>query len=237
VANAAKNLGMTVYGCDPYITIDAAWGLSSSIRKATTYEEIFEICDYITLHVPSTKDTKNMINAGSIARMKKGVKIINLARADLACISDLKAAIEDGHVSCYVTDFPTAELINVPGVITIPHLGASTEESEDNCAVMAADELIEFLNYGNIKNSVNYPAISMPATDAHRIIILHKNIPNMISHVSSTLAKQNINIENMANRSKNEYAVTLIDTYTNVTDDVLGSMKDMEGIIRAYCVH
>ena len=236
VANAAKNLGMTVYGCDPYITIDAAWGLSSSIRKATTYEEIFETCDYITLHVPSTKDTKNMINAGSIARMKKGVKIINLARADLACISDLKAAIEDGHVSAYVTDFPTADLINTPGVITIPHLGASTEESEDNCAVMAADELIEFLTNGNIKNSVNYPAISMPNSDANRIVILHKNIPNMISHVSSTLANQNINIENMANRSRNEYAVTLIDTYTEINDDVIAAMSNMEGIIRVYAI-
>ncbi|MBE6625701.1 MAG: 3-phosphoglycerate dehydrogenase [Ruminococcaceae bacterium] len=236
VANAAKSLGMTVVGCDPYITVDAAWGLSSSIKKAATYEEIYEMCDYITLHVPATKDTKNMINAGTIAHMKKGVKIINLSRADLVCASDIKGAIADGHVSAYVTDFPTEETINTPGIVTIPHLGASTAESEDNCAVMAADQLIEYLTTGNIKNSVNYPAISMPKTDANRIVILHKNIPNMISHVSSTLAAQNINIEHMANRSKGDYACTLIDTYTEVTADVLSAMTNMEGIIRVFAI-
>lgn len=236
VANAAKSLGMTVVGCDPYITVDAAWGLSSSIKKAATYEEIYEMCDYITLHVPATKDTKNMINAGTIAHMKQGVKIINLSRADLVCASDIKAAIADGHVSAYVTDFPTEETINTPGIVTIPHLGASTGESEDNCAIMAADQLIEYLTTGNIKNSVNYPAISMPKTDANRIVILHKNIPNMISHVTSTLAAQNINIENMANRSKGDYACTLIDTYTDVTEEVFAAMKSMDGIIRVFCL-
>jgi len=194
------------------------------------------MCDYITLHVPATKDTKNMINAGTIAHMKKGVKIINLSRADLVCASDIKGAIADGHVSAYVTDFPTEETINTPGIVTIPHLGASTAESEDNCAVMAADQLIEYLTTGNIKNSVNYPAISMPKTDANRIVILHKNIPNMISHVSSTLAAQNINIEHMANRSKGDYACTLIDTYTEVTADVLSAMTNMEGIIRVFAI-
>ena len=177
VANAAKALGMNVIGCDPYITIEAAWHLSRSIQKAATYEEVFQKADYITLHVPATKETKNMINAGSIAMMKNGVRIINLSRADLVCAADLKAALEDGSVAAYVTDFPTEEVINTPGIVAIPHLGASTVESEDNCAVMAAHELIDYLENGNIANRVNYPSVSMPRTADHRLVILHKNIP------------------------------------------------------------
>ncbi len=232
VANAAKALGMNVIGCDPYITIEAAWHLSRSIQKAATYEEVFQKADYITLHVPATKETKNMINAGSIAMMKKGVRIINLSRADLVCAADLKAALEDGSVAAYVTDFPTEEVINTPGIVTIPHLGASTAESEDNCAVMAAQELIDYLENGNIKNSVNYPSISMPRTAEHRIVILHKNIPNMISVISSTLAKESINIENMANRSKGDYACTLIDTASEVAATAIDAILSAEGIIR-----
>jgi len=232
VANAAKSLGMTVIGCDPYLTVEGAWSLSRDIKKAATYEEIFKECDYITLHVPATKETKNMINSGSIAIMKQGVKIINLSRADLVCAADLKAAIAEGHVSAYVTDFPTEETINTPGITTIPHLGASTGESEDNCAVMAALELIEFLENGNIKNSVNYPSIDMPRSDAERLVILHKNIPNMLSHITSTLASHDINIENMANRSKADFACTLVDTYAKVTDEMISIIESMEGIIR-----
>lgn len=233
VANAAKSLGMNVIGCDPFITVDAAWHLSRSIKKAASYEEIYAEADYITLHVPATKETKNMINAGTIAMMKKGVKIVNLARADLVCAADLKNALEDGHVSAYVTDFPTEETVGVKGIVTIPHLGASTVESEDNCAVMAADEIIDYLTNGNIKNSVNYPAIDMPRSDASRIVILHKNIPNMISQISSTLASKNINIENMANRSKGDYAVTLIDTYTDISTEIIDTIAAVDGIIRA----
>lgn len=232
VANAAKSIGMNVIGCDPYITVDAAWGLSRSVHKAVSYDEIYAASDYITLHVPATKDTKNMINAGTIALMKKGVKIINLARADLVCAADIKEAILDGHVSAYVTDFPTEETVNVPGIITIPHLGASTEESEDNCAVMAAQELIEYLTTGSIKNSVNFPAIEMAMTDAKRLVIFHKNIPNMISHITSALAGSNINIENMANRSRGDYACTLIDTYADITDEMISKIESMDGIIR-----
>lgn len=232
VANAGKALGMNVIGCDPFITVEAAWSLSRDIRKAATYEEVFEASDYISIHVPLTPDTKNLINSGSISHMKNGVRIINLSRADLACASDVKEALADGKIASYVTDFPTEETVNVPGIIAIPHLGASTEEAEDNCAVMAAEELIKFLETGNIKNSVNYPSIEMPKTDAGRLVILHKNIPNMISHISSTLAKQNINIENMANRSKGDYAVTLIDTYADVTADMIDTIQSMEGIIR-----
>ena len=236
VANAAKALGMNVIGCDPYITIEAAWHLSRSIQKAATYEEVFQKADYITLHVPATKETKNMINAGSIAMMKKGVRIINLSRADLVCAADLKAALEDGSVAAYVTDFPTEEIINTPGIVAIPHLGASTVESEDNCAVMAAHELIDYLENGNITNSVNYPSVFMPRTAEHRIVILHKNIPNMISIISSTLAKENINIENMANRSKGDYACTLIDTASEVSAAAIDSILAAEGIIRVLTV-
>lgn len=236
VANAAKALGMNVIGCDPYITIEAAWHLSRSIQKAATYEEVFQKADYITLHVPATKETKNMINAGSIAMMKNGVRIINLSRADLVCAADLKAALEDGSVAAYVTDFPTEEVINTPGIVAIPHLGASTVESEDNCAVMAAHELIDYLENGNIANSVNYPSVSMPRTADHRLVILHKNIPNMISVISSTLAKENINIENMANRSKGDYACTLIDTANEVSAAAIESILTAEGIIRVLTV-
>lgn len=232
VANAARAIGMNVIGYDPFITVEAAWSLSRSIKKASSFDEIFKEADYITLHVPATKDTKNMINSGSIAIMKQGVKIINLARADLVCAADLKDALADGHVSSYVTDFPTEEVINVPGIIAIPHLGASTIESEDNCAVMAAKEIINFLENGNIRNSVNYPNIEMQKTDASRLVILHKNIPNMISHISTTLSNQNINIENMANRSKNDYACTLVDTYANITDELISAIENMDGIIR-----
>lgn len=232
VANAAQSLGMNVIGCDPFITVDAAWHLSRAIKKAASYEEIYAVADYITLHVPATKDTKNMINAGTIAMMKDGVKIVNLARADLVCAADLKAAISDGKVGAYVTDFPTEETVNTPGIVTIPHLGASTGESEDNCAVMAADQLMDYLENGNIKNSVNYPSIDMPKIDANRLVILHKNIPNMISHITSTLAQQNINIENMANRSRNDYAVTLVDVHADITDELVDLIASMDGIIR-----
>ena len=232
VANAAKSLGMNVIGCDPYITIDGAWHLSRAIHKAGTYDEIFEQCDYITLHVPATPQTKNMINKDSIAKMKDGVRILNLSRADLVNIADLKEALASGKVASYVTDFPTEESINVKGIVAIPHLGASTEESEDNCAVMAASEIIDFLENGNIKNSVNYPNVSMPRTAAHRVVILHKNIPNMISHISGSLAEQNINIENLVNSSKGDFACTIAETNSDLTDSVLGNISAMEGIIR-----
>lgn len=232
VANAAKSLGMKVIGCDPYITIDAAWSLSRSINHATSYEEVYKEADFITLHVPATPTTKNMINSETIAMMKPGVKIINLSRADLVCADDIKAAIESGKVSSYVTDFPTEETVGCKGIITIPHLGASTAESEDNCAVMAAHELIEYLEKGNIKNSVNFPSVSMPETEgAIRLVILHLNIPNMISHISTSLSEQNINIDNLANRSKGDYACTLVDV-ENITDEIIEKIKSMEGIIR-----
>ena len=233
VANTAKSIGMKVIGCDPFISIDAAWHLSQDVQKAEKYEEIFKTCDYITLHVPATKDTKNMINAESIAMMKKGVKIINLARADLVNAADLKDALASGQISAYVTDFPTEETIGVKGIVTIPHLGASTEESEDNCAVIAANELIDYLENGNIKNSVNFPNLNLPHTAAHRVVILHKNIPNTIARITGSLAEQNINIENLVNASKGDYAGTIAETNSPIDDSVIEKIASVDGIIRA----
>ena len=232
VANAAKSLGMKVIGCDHFLTVDAAWHLSRSINKASTYDEVYKDADYITLHIPSTPDTRGMINAEAIAKMKDGVKIINLSRADLVNVPDLKAALASGKVSCYVTDFPTEETINCEGIITTPHLGASTSESEDNCAVMAAQQLSEFLLNGNIKNSVNYPNIEMPRSALSRLVVLHKNVPNMISTVTGKISAEGINIDHMANRSKGDYAVMLMDTPDEVSDETVKAIADTENIIR-----
>ena len=236
VANAAKSLGMKVIGCDQFITVDAAWHLSRSINKASTYDEVYAQADYITLHIPSTPDTRGMINAEAIAKMKDGVKIINLSRADLVNVPDLKEALASGKVSCYVTDFPTEETINCEGIITTPHLGASTSESEDNCAVMAARQLSDFLLNGNIKNSVNYPGIEMPRTTASRLVVLHKNVPNMISTITGKISGEGINIEHMANRSKGNYACTMVDTPDEVSDETIKAIADTENIIRVIRV-
>ncbi|MBQ9121586.1 MAG: 3-phosphoglycerate dehydrogenase [Clostridia bacterium] len=236
VANAAIDLGMKVIGYDPFITVKAAWNLSRSITAAASYEEVFKKADYITLHVPATKDTKNMINADSLATMKDGVKIINLSRADLVCAADLKAAIEAGKVDCYVTDFPTEETINSDKIITIPHLGASTEEAEDNCAAMAARQLDDYLVNGNIVNSVNYPAVSMERTGVARICILHKNIPNMLASISSSLSAVGVNIENMANRSKGDYSYTIVDVNEAVPAEAIDKIAAVEGIARVFVV-
>ena len=232
VANAAKSLGMKVIGCDKFITVDAAWHLSRSINKASTYDEVYKEADYITLHIPSTPDTRGMINAEAIAKMKDGVKIINLSRADLVNVSDLKEALASGKVSCYVTDFPTEDTINCEGIITTPHLGASTNESEDNCAVMAAQQLSDFLLSGNIKHSVNYPDIEMPRSGASRLVVLHRNVPNVISTVTGKISAEGINIDHMANRSKGDYAVMIVDTPDMVSDETAKAIADTENIIR-----
>lgn len=216
LANAALGLGMTVYGYDPFISVDAAWKLSRGVKHAAELSEIYAKCDYISVHVPSTPDTKGMINAESIAQMKDGVRIINLARADLVNAADIKKAIADGKVASYVTDFPTEEVVGVPGIVTIPHLGASTPESEDNCAVMAANELIDYIEYGNIKNSVNYPNVNIPYGGGTRICVLHKNVPAVISQISTIISEANLNIENMANASKKDNAYTLIEVKGDV---------------------
>lgn len=232
VANAVRHLDMNVVGCDPYISVDAAWGLSRNIEKAATYDDIYAMSDYITLHVPSTPETKGMINAETIAKMKDGVRIVNLARGDLVNTDDLKAALASGKIAAYVTDFPTEETVGVDGIITIPHLGASTEESEDNCAVMAARELTEFLENGNITNSVNYPNVSMPHVGDARICVMHSNTPNMLSSISGVVSAQNINIENLINRSKGEFAYTIMEIKGSVPASIADDLKKVAGVIR-----
>ncbi len=233
VANSAKSLGMKVIGCDNFITVDAAWHLSRAITKAATYDEIYANSDYITLHIPSNEQTRGMINAEAIAKMKDGVKIINMSRADLVNVVDMKAALASGKVSAYVTDFPTEDTINCEGIITMPHLGASTGESEDNCAIMAARQLSDYLENGNIVNSVNYPAISMPkAPEEKRLVILHRNVPNVLSTITSSISALGINIEHMANRSKGDYACTLVDTTLEVGSETVEKLQQVENIIR-----
>ena len=232
VANAAKHLGMRVVGCDPYITVQAAWSLSSSVHSAESYDEIYATADYITLHVPATKTTKGMINKETLAKMKDGVRIINLSRADLVNSDDMKEALASGKVAAYVTDFPTPEMIGVPGAVCIPHLGASTAESEDNCAVMAANELCDFLETGNIKNSVNYPAVSIPHTGAARICICHLNIANMLSQITSIVSSKGINIENLSNGSKGDYAYTIVEMSVAVPEGVEEAISAIDGVIK-----
>lgn len=238
VANAAIALGMKVVGCDPYLSVAGAWNLDNHIEKAATYEEVYAKADYLTLHVPATDTTKGMINAESIKLMKKGVKIINLARAELVNAADLAAAMENGSVSAYVTDFPTEETVAIPGVVTIPHLGASTEESEDNCAVMAADELDDYIRYGNIRNSVNYPAVSMPVSTKYRVCVLHANVPAVLANISTVMAKDGINIENMTNKSRGENAYTILEVNDAVTAQIQSDIAAIEGVrrVRTICV-
>ena len=236
VANAAHALGMNVIGYDPFVTVDAAWRLSRSIKKATGYDEIFSESDFITVHVPATKDTKGMFNKTSFASMKDGVRIINLSRADLVNAPDMIEAVKSGKVARYVTDFPTDEIIGVPGIIAIPHLGASTEESEDNCAVMAVSELIDYLEEGNIKNSVNYPNVSSPRNGLNRLCIMHRNIPAVISSVTTAISENNINIEHLTNGSKGEMAYMIIDTAAELTDAIVEKVKSIKGIIRVRTI-
>ena len=230
VANAAESLGMKVVGCDPFMTVSAAWSLSRKVVKADTYDELYPQCDYITVHVPSVKDTIGMINAESIAKMKDGVRIINLSRGNIVVTDDVLAAIESGKVSCYVTDFPDEKLIGKKNVICIPHLGASTPESEENCAVMAANQLMDYLLDGNIKNSVNYPAISMPRGAKNRIVVLHENIPNMIAQASSVFSAVHINIEHMMSSSKGANGVAMFETNDDIDESICEKVSAIAGI-------
>ena len=239
VANAAKSLGMEVYGYDPFLSVDAAWGLSRSVKHSRTLDEIFAVCDYITVHVPLNPDTKEMINAESISKMKDGVRILNLARGGLVNTKDVLSALKDGKITSYVTDFPSDDIIGEEGVIAIPHLGASTPESEENCACMAACELMEYLENGNIKNSVNMPSVSMPrdcSSCSIRMCIFHKNVPNTISKLSGALANNGINIENMQSKSKKDYAYTILDVTGNVTDSTASHIEEMPEVIRVRII-
>ena len=230
VANAAISLGMNVMGYDPYITAKAAWSLAPSVRQAADYAEIFRSCDYITLHVPANPQTKNMICESSLAQMKDGVCILNMSRADLVNATDIKKALEAKKVAVYATDFPTEETVGVDGIIAIPHLGASTVESEDHCAVMAAQQLDEFLSCGNIRNSVNFPAVSVPRSEHPRVCIMHENVPNMLAQITSTFSAQHINIENFANGSRGDVAYTIVETNAKADENVVAALKAIGGV-------
>ena len=232
VANTAHSIGMKVVGCDPYITIKNAWSLSRAIRKADDYDAIYAESDYITYHIPSLPSTKGIINKENIAKMKDGVRIINLSRGDLANIPDLVEALESGKVASYVTDFPCEELLGLPNVVCIPHLGASTPESEDNCAIMAAEQLVDYIENGNIRNSVNYPEIQLPRTESNRIIVLHNNVPNIITQISGALASDNVNIESLLSQAKGNNAVSIFDTNDNITERVVADIAAIQGVVR-----
>lgn len=237
VANAAVHLGMDVYGYDPYVSVDAAWRLSRNIHHAKTVDELYKECDYITVHVPALPDTKGMISRDAISLMKKGVVVLNFARDVLVDSEAMVDALVSGSVKCYVTDFPTPEIAGVKGAIVIPHLGASTEESEENCAVMAVKELKDYLENGNIRNSVNYPACDMGVKEeGNRITILHKNIPNMIGQLTAVLAQENMNISLMTNKSRKEYAYTMIDVEADVPETVEKKLEAIEGVLKVRVI-
>lgn len=236
IANIAYRLGMDVYGCDPYLTVESAWTINRLIHRVNSRKEIYENCDYITLHVPLTQETKHMINAESIAQMKDGVRIINLARGELVNDEDMAVALESGKVAAYVTDFPNEKTLTMKNTICIPHLGASTPESEDNCAVMAAEEIQNYILHGTIVNSVNLPNIDMPQEDQYRLCVIHKNIPNMLGLISTSLAESGFNIEHMTNRSKKDYAVTILDTDEKPSDEVIQKIRAVPGILRVRMI-
>lgn len=237
VANAALDLGMDVYGYDPYISIDAAWQLSRHITHIEKIDTIFETCDYITLHVPAVASTKGMINKEAIAKMKDGVFVLNFARDVLVNDDAMAAALASGKVKRYITDFANPKTAQMEGAVVLPHLGASTEESEDNCAVMAVNELMDYLENGNIKNSVNYPVCDMGVRKGTRVAVFNKNVPNMIGQITSALARAGINIPAMSNQSKGELAYTLLDIEGECSETVVKELEAIDGVfkIRVIC--
>lgn len=233
LANAACKLGMNVYGCDPYISIDAAWHLDSSIIPVKTRDDIYANCDIITLHVPLVDDTKKMINKQAISKMRDGVIILNFARDLLVDDDAMEEALKSGKVARYITDFPNDKTAGMAGVVAIPHLGASTEEAEDNCAKMAVRQVMNYLENGNIVNSVNYPNCDMGrCTKAARITILHQNIPNTLSPFTSVFAKRNINISDLMNRSRGDYAYTMLDLDSVPPADAIEELREIHGVLR-----
>ena len=237
VANAAASLGLEVLGYDPFISVNAAWRLSRKIKHITDINEIFRECDYITLHIPLTDDNKGMIGKNSIPQMKDGVVILNFARDLLVDDDEMEKALESGKVARYVTDFPNTKSAKMEKAIVIPHLGASTQESEDNCAVMAANELVDYLENGNIKNSVNFPSCDMGVCQVEgRVALLHKNIPNMIGQITSAFAKNGYNISDLTNKSKGSKAYTLIDIESKASDSLINELNAIEGILKVRVI-
>lgn len=237
VANVAKHLGMEVYGYDPYVSVDAAWNLSRDVKHVLNVDEIYENCDIITIHVPLMDSTKGMIDEAALAKMKKGVILLNFARDLLVDEKAVLAAIKEGKVRKYVSDFANPTTVGQEGCIVIPHLGASTEESEDNCAKMAVKEMMEYLRNGNIKNSVNYPNCDMGVCDkAGRIAIFHKNITNMIAKFSSVFGENGINISDLTNKSRGDIAYTMLDVESPVTEEIVNTLAQIEGVFRVRVV-
>ncbi len=230
-ANAAVALGMTVIGYDPYLSIEAAWKLNTNVRKAASLDALVAESDYITIHVPLTPETKGLFNKERLARTKKGARIINLSRSGLVDNAAIKAELASGRLGGYITDLPEEELLGVEGIICIPHLGASTPEAEDNCAVMAADEIRDYLERGNIKNSVNFPAAEMAPTGKTRLTIANKNVPNMVGQITAVLAKHKLNIDDMLNRNKGEVAYNIIDLSGALPADLKDELKAIEGVL------
>ena len=232
IANAALELGMRVLGYDPYLSVDAAWRLSGSVEHAVDLDTIYRECDYITLHVPYMDSTHHMLNAESFAKMKTGVRVINAARAELVCDEDMIAALTSGKVARYVTDFPNDLTAGHPGIIPTPHLGASTPESEEKCAIMAAQELIDYLENGNIRNSVNLPAASLERMGEARLCVIHRNVPRMINHFLDLIGEQNINVEHMINKPRGDYAYTIIDVGSPLGEDIPRQIAGMDEVLR-----
>ena len=232
VCNVALDLGMDVYGYDPFLSVDAALRLDRHVHVVKDVNELYKVSDYVTIHVPYTSSTKDFINGDAIAKMKGGVRILNLARGELVCDQDMIAALETGRVAKYVTDFPDNKITTVKNVIALPHLGASTPESEENCAAMAAQELRDYLVNGNITNSVNLPNVSQDWSGIARVCIIHKNVPAMLTKIMATLSDDNINVENMTNKSKKDYAYTMVDVNTRISDQVADELRAIEGVIR-----
>ncbi len=236
VANAATALGMKVLGYDPYISVEGAWKLSRDVVKAASLDTLAAESDYITIHVPLTPETKSLFNKERLARTKKNARIINFSRSGLVDNVAVKEEISSGRLSAYITDFPEEELLGVPGVICIPHLGASTPESEDNCAIMAADEMREYLERGNIKNSVNFPDCEMAPAGKDRLLIINKNVPNMVGQITTVLASQNNNIEDMINKHRGDVAYNIIDIAGKVDENLIAALGEIDGVVRVRII-
>ena len=232
VANVALSLGMEVYGYDPYLSVDAALRLDRHVHVVKDIAELYKVSDYITIHVPYMDETRHTIDADALAAMKDGVRVINLARGELVDDDAMIAALESGKAACYVTDFPNNKITLAKHVVAIPHLGASSPESEENCAVMAAQELRDYLENGNIKNSVNFPNVEMERTGVQRLCVIHRNIPAMLANITRQLSEDGVNVPNMTNKSKGDYAYTIVDVDSPVTDEAIADLKAIPGIIR-----
>ena len=236
VANIALELGMVVYGYDPFMSVDAAWRLSREVIHAESVDEIYERADYISINVPHTEKTHHMFNAQAFAKMKKGVRLINESRAEVVNDEDMTQALISGQVGRYVTDFPNETILKAPNVIAMPHLGACTPESEDRCAVMAADQLYDYLANGNIKNSVNLPSVSLSRMGVCRLCVLHRNVPRMITRILDFISERNINVEHMINKPRGEYAYTIVDLGEKIGEDVADSIRTMSDVLRVRVI-